>query len=73
MLKVDDLISEVLNIPSIDISDELKIIDVEEWDSMTHMILISRIEEEYNIELTGDEIAEMQNIGKIKEILSSKT
>ena len=43
-----------------------------EWDSMTHMFFITKLEEEYGIELTGDEIADMDTIGDIKKVLISK-
>ena len=36
---------------------------------MAHMFLITKIEESYNIFLEGDEIASMNTVGKIKEIL----
>jgi acyl carrier protein len=43
--------------------------DVANWDSLTHMNLIVNIEEEFKIELTGDEIAEMTTFEQIKEVI----
>ena len=43
-----------------------------EWDSMTHMFFITKLEETYTIELTGDEIVDMQTVGDIKKIIISK-
>jgi len=39
------------------------------WDSMAHMLFITRLEGEFQIELTGDEIVEMQSVGRIRTIL----
>ncbi len=43
-----------------------------DWDSMAHMFFITKLEEEYEIELTGDEIAGMQTVGDIKNAITSK-
>ena len=52
------------------ISDDAKMSDVPGWDSLSHMNLILEIEREYGVQLSGDDIAEMQSIPKIVEILS---
>lgn len=43
--------------------------DINNWDSLSHMNLIVAIEDEFKIQLTGDEIAEMTTFDKIREIL----
>ncbi|MEQ8172619.1 MAG: acyl carrier protein [Candidatus Eremiobacterota bacterium] len=42
------------------------------WDSLVHMQIIAGIEEEFQVELTEDEIIEMMSISKIKELLRNK-
>jgi len=39
---------------------------------MNHMIFITQLEEQFNIELTGDEITDMFTIGDIKKVLIQK-
>lgn len=51
------------------LGDELDLRSLPGWDSMAHMLFITRLEGEYKIELTGDEIVEMQSVGRIKQIL----
>lgn len=51
------------------VSDDLELRAMDGWDSMQHMIFITKLESEYGIELTGDEIVEMQTVGRIREIL----
>jgi len=41
------------------------------WDSMTYMLLIVRIEEDYNINLNEDEVVDMLTIDSIKKILKA--
>ena len=40
---------------------------------MNHMILITQIESEFNIQLTGDEIADLQTVGCINKLIELKT
>ena len=66
------ILSESLNVKDSEIKDEARFADFGEWDSMTHMFFITRLEEAYSIELTGDEIADMQTIGDVKRLLIAK-
>lgn len=48
----------------------LKYQDVESWDSVGHMILISTIEEKFEIMLEPDDIIDFSSFEKGQEILS---
>ena len=52
--------------------DDVRLMSFAEWDSLSHMFFITKLEETYEIELTGDEIADMQTIGDIKRVITSK-
>jgi acyl carrier protein len=71
-MKLSKIIKESFNANTADLNDDTKLVSLPEWDSMAHMFFITKLEEEYEIELTGDEIAEMQTLGSIKAIISSK-
>ncbi|MBC7511989.1 MAG: acyl carrier protein [Ferruginibacter sp.] len=71
-MKLTELLKYSFNINESETNDELRMMNFSEWDSMTHMFFITKLEEEYGIELTGDEIADMNTIGDIKKILISK-
>lgn len=58
---------------SVTINQETKLKDFSNWDSMNHMILITHIESEFNIQLTGDEIADLQTVGCINKLIELKT
>lgn len=46
--------------------------DTDAWDSLAHMDVILTIEQHYSINLEGDEIADMQSIQTIANILKAK-
>ena len=57
---------------SLILTDELTANDVDNWDSLTHMILISKIEKELDIKFKLKELNKMKNIGALIEIITSK-
>lgn len=68
MTKVEKIICDVFKIDFEKIEDSMTMEKVDKWDSMAHMELIASLEAELNIELTGDDIADMNSIGAIKTI-----
>lgn len=70
MQKLKKIMNAVFRVPEDRISDEAKMSNVPGWDSLSHMNLILEVEREYGIQLSGDDIAEMQSVPKIVEILN---
>ncbi len=52
------------------INDELKYQSITQWDSISHMILVSQIEEDFSVSLSTDEVIEMSTVAKAREILT---
>ena len=71
-MKLSELLKEAFNASESDLNDEVRLMSFEEWDSMTHMLFITRLEEAYEINLDGDEIASMETVGDIRKVLTSK-
>jgi acyl carrier protein len=69
MEKLNQILIEVLKVSGEDLGKDLSMSEVRHWDSLSHMNLIVEIEKEFNIELTGDEIAEMTTFGSIRNVL----
>lgn len=51
--------SKVFNVPSSEITDASSNETIERWDSLGHMNLCLALEEEFGIELDGDNVASM--------------
>ena len=71
-MKLASVLKESFNESQANLGDEVTLMSFAEWDSLTHMFFITKLEEAYSIELSGDEIADMQTIGDIKRIIVSK-
>jgi acyl carrier protein len=61
-MSLEKIFAEVFVIPVIAVVDALELKDIESWDSLTHMMLIIRLEEFFQIQFSGDEIADMQSV-----------
>ena len=46
--------------------------DIEEWDSLQHINLLSMLEKEFQIEFDIDEIISMENVGDMVKVIESK-
>lgn len=67
-----EIIKDSFSLKEADQKDEVVLNTLEEWESMAHMLFITRMEENFGIEFTGDEIFAMQSIGDIKKVLAGK-
>ena len=71
-MKLSGILKDSFNVNPDDLNDDVRLMSFEEWDSLSHMFFISKLESVYEVELTGDEIADMQTIGDIKKTIKSK-
>lgn len=46
--------------------------DIEGWDSLTHITLMSEIEDAFNIKFSMKEILNMKNVGELAEIIGKR-
>ena len=70
---ISSILEEVLRIEQSEISRELTAKDVNGWDSLAHVILISRLEQEFAISFTLAEIADLDMLGDLVDLVNSKS
>jgi len=68
--KIKDIVSKILLVDKEDITDKISRTDFEAWDSMTHLVIISELEQSFDIILEDDDIAAMNTLDDIKAILA---
>ena len=70
MNSIEELIRETLMLPSdAQINDQTTPQDIPAWDSLAHINIITAIEEEYNIEITPEQIAKLESVAHFKELI----
>lgn len=62
----------VFNLTDAEFSESLSMEDISSWDSLTHMDLITGLENEFKITLTMQDIIEMRSFPSIVKTLSDK-
>lgn len=70
MTSLDQILTEVFSVNAPGLADATAFSEIPSWDSMTHMILITRVEGEFNFQMTGDEIASLGTIGDLRQIVA---
>jgi len=66
MEKVNAILVKTFKIKPEEAERNLSMNDVDKWDSLSHMDLIVRIEDELNIQISGDDIADMITFDAIR-------
>jgi len=56
----------------IGITPELTASDVANWDSLTHMVLITTLEERFGVKFTLRDLNKMKNVGVLMQIIEKK-
>ncbi len=67
------IIGELFDLNADKINTEIKINELENWDSLKYMQLIIRAEEELEIMLSADEISNIVTINDLVDLCSKKT
>lgn len=69
---MNEVFIDVLDNEDILLTAETTAADIEEWDSLSHIMLIVSIEKKYQIKFTSIEIAGFKNVGELCITIQSK-
>lgn len=70
--KLTAVFNEVFNDTTIILCDDMTSKDVENWDSLTHMLMIAKVEEVFNIKIKLKELNKLHTVGDLINIIESK-
>ena len=73
LTKLSLIFQEILKKDNIVLTNATTAQDVEGWNSLTNMILISRIEKDFNVQFTFRDIVRFKNVGDICNAILTKT
>jgi acyl carrier protein len=68
--RVQAVFADVFDDPEFELRDEMTAADVPDWDSLNHINLIVGIETEFGIQLDGEQIAALANVGDLFRLLA---
>ncbi len=70
--RLEDVFRQVFDNDHLTLRDDMTAADIEGWDSVAHINLMFGIEQAFGIRFKGNELADMKNIGELKQFLSGK-
>jgi acyl carrier protein len=71
--KLTEVFREVFNNDQITLSDEMTAQDVGSWDSLSHMLMIEKVEKRFDFKFKLREITKLKNVGVLLDLIEKKT
>lgn len=68
--KLNQVFTDVFD-EDIQVSDETTAADIEDWDSLTHITLISEVEDTFGMKFAMKDVLGMKNVGEMADILEN--
>lgn len=66
------LFVDIFDLEEDEYCDQLSYEDTPEWDSLGHMQMVAGLTKEFGVEFDIEEVMAMEDVAKIKEIVSAK-
>ena len=70
--RVQKILENVLKHNRFEMRDELTAADVDGWDSLSHVMIITDIEKDFGIRFKLKELNKLKNMGTLIELIQSK-
>ena len=67
--KLNEIFSDVFD-EDITVTAETTSADIEEWDSLTHITLISEVEDTFDMKFSMKDVLGMKNVGEMADIIA---
>jgi acyl carrier protein len=72
MRRLTEVFQETFDDPGLELSDSMTAADVDEWDSLQHIVLVLAVEREFRIRLNPAEVGKLENVGRMIDLLQAK-
>jgi acyl carrier protein len=70
--RLEEVFQEVFDDERLTLTDETTAQDIPAWDSVAHINLMFSIEQAFGVQFSGNELAQLKNIGELKVFLTNK-
>lgn len=69
--KLYKIISEIMSVPASMITEQSGPENIENWDSFHGLVLVDKLENEFNVKFTLDEVIDVKKVADIKRHLKN--
>jgi acyl carrier protein len=70
--EVQDVFRDIFDRPGLLITRQSSTLTVDDWDSLTHVNLVTAIEKRYKIKFALGELQELKNVGDMLDLMRIK-
>jgi len=70
--KLVEIVAELFDLDAAAVHEALTPEDVELWDSMNHLRLVSAVEEEFQVKLSMQEIESIRSLGALQALIDQR-
>lgn len=70
--RVNEVFRDVFDDEEITVGEETTADDIEDWDSLEHIHLVTAIEQELKMKFTMGQVVSMKNVGEMVDIILEK-
>ncbi|MDB4042860.1 acyl carrier protein [Gammaproteobacteria bacterium] len=72
LLKLQEIFRDIFDEANMHIENETNAEDIEDWDSLNHVNLITAVEQEFSIRFALGELGELQDVGSMIDFIMVK-
>ena len=69
--KLNGIFRDVFDDEDITVTETTTAADIEDWDSLTHIMLLSATEDEFDVKFDMKAVQELKNVGAMAELIES--
>lgn len=70
--RLTEIVAELFDLDPAMVRDDLTPEDVELWDSLNHLRLVSAVEEEFQIKLSMRQIESIRSLGQLRALIEQR-
>lgn len=70
--RLDEVFRDVFDDDELTVSAETTADDIDDWDSLSHITLITAVEDEFGIRFKMGEVSGMKNVGEMVDIIKER-
>lgn len=67
--KLNEVFQDVFDDDSITVNADTTADDIEDWDSLEHINLVSAVEKEFGVKFTMAQVVGMKNVGEMVDVI----
>ena len=71
--RLNEVFRDFFDDDEIELTPETTAEDIEDWDSLNHITLMSAVEEEFGVRFTMGQVSGMKNVGEMAEIIAANS